>query len=199
MHVDLHKRRIFRWTHYTELSGHRARCIPQRSSRRRTYSGPALWKSLRAVNNANFCSAADGDCAGEFRHQFDALVCSWLHQPLHFFFSDEQGKSKVTTAIREKAFFRKMFPEKFVMTIRTQRQLGEGDSQLVSLSFMTGYQFGSVELNQPLAYRSTSGIYIYPYMQVHSSNVSSSSHLYISYVFYFALHQQCIVDMIVFY
>lgn len=71
-------RRIFRRAHYTELSGHRAWCISQRPSRGRTYSRPALRKSLRATDNDSFRSAVDGDHVNKHRQRLDALVFSPL-------------------------------------------------------------------------------------------------------------------------
>lgn len=76
--ICTYTRRIFRRAHYTELSGHRAWCISQRPSRGRTYSRPALRKSLRATDNDSFRSAVNGDHVNKHRQRLDALVFSPL-------------------------------------------------------------------------------------------------------------------------
>lgn len=114
--VDVPTRGIFRRAHYTELSGHGARRVSQRPSRRGTHSRPALRKSLRATDNDSFRSAVDGDHVNQHRQQLDALVflpLSILAIAFFFVFSPslseerdtEEEDNSISVTVRWRSYF----------------------------------------------------------------------------------------------
>lgn len=65
-----------RRAHHSELPGYRPRRLSQRPARGWTHRGPAMWKPLRAADDAHFRHTIHGGPFGHHRHQLHALTSS---------------------------------------------------------------------------------------------------------------------------